>query len=190
MGKNVKRVKIKETVLDLLEVTPGDELTVQQVAEEAHISKQTLYNNYYGLVGAIEDTLNDIMSKAAAEYAGPYNWYYQTRALAEMMAERKNVFIHLYYSKYRDELLHVISSRAEPYMYKYMRYCEEKAGVRLNDNDRQVLIDFYMDVYMGGVSRYLSRKLEDDPDHLMSIYGVVLRGLSKAAILKLNQLTN
>ena len=104
--------RIKATILRLLEQMPADDLSVKMVVSEAKVSKQTLYNNYYGLLGAIEDMIQDLMTEAAEKSAGEDNWAEQIRAIMHMFAERKDVFIHLYFSKYRDDLMNLIRARA------------------------------------------------------------------------------
>ena len=39
--------KIKDTILDLLERYPADEITVKMISLESGYSKQPLYHNYY-----------------------------------------------------------------------------------------------------------------------------------------------
>ena len=51
--------KIKETILDLLERYPADEITVKMISLESGYSKQTLYNNYYNCMDALSDAFEE-----------------------------------------------------------------------------------------------------------------------------------
>ena len=46
------RGRIKRTIFELLKTTPADQLAVKTLVLEANISKQTLYNNFYGILDA------------------------------------------------------------------------------------------------------------------------------------------
>ena len=177
LGRSVTKAKIKKALYRLLETMPADKLTAQMVAEEAHVSKQSLYNNYYGLLGAIEELVHDLMADAAGEFSGKGSRYPQIKAIVEALVANKTVFKKLYSSKYREELLNVIKTDAEPYIKKFLEEQEEQAGIRLEDREMQLLVNLYMDIYTGGLNRFLDTNMTEDPLYLIDAYERILRGM-------------
>lgn len=168
----------------------ADDLSVKMVVSEAHLSKQSLYNNYYGLLGAIEELIKDIMSDAATEQVGACNWSGQIGAIMDKFSEEKEFFIHLYFSKYREDLIKVISESARPNIEKCILTYAEETGITLDDHSREMLVSIYMDIYLGEIRRYFDSRMADDPAHVIQTYACILNGMTKSMIVKLNQLSN
>ena len=166
----------------------ADDLSVKLVCNEAGISKQTLYNKYYGVLGAIEELVFDLMEDAAKDYAGSEMWAEQIRAVLQMLIDNKDVFMHLYFSKYKDDLLGMINARVQPMVGLCMDKYAEEAGVVLDDFDKKILVAYFMDVYIGGFNRFMRNRLSDDPDYIISRYKVLVRGHAIDAIRKFAEL--
>ena len=170
----VKRDNIKDTLLRMLETKSADDLSVKAVCAEARISKQTLYNNYYGILGAIEELVSDLMEEATEDYTDNHDWLDGLQAILVMLASRKNVFIHLYYSKYRDDMLHAIYMVLGPIVGHGVEDCAAKVAADLNEYNQKIVVGFYMDICMGVVGRFIHRKMIDDPAYVTDIYKTLL----------------
>ena len=158
----------------MLESQNADDLSVKSVCAEAGISKQTLYNNYYGILGAIEELVSDMMEEATAEYTDNHDWLDGLYAILRMLAERKNVFVHLYYSKYRDDMLKAIYMTLGPIVATGVQDCAAKSESDLNEYCEKIVVGFYMDIFMGVVGRFIHKKMTDDPKNVAEIYKTML----------------
>lgn len=180
--------RIKKTLYDMLRTSSADDIKVVEFCDEAGISKQTLYNNYYGLVGVMEELVMDMMEKAAAEYEGTGNWRGQTRAIMQMLVENRDVFLHIYNSKFREDLLATVDKRVAP----IVRSCVDKyiaeADVELDAFDRRIINAFYMDIYMGVARRFMRNRMADAPDYVISRYGALLKNHGIRSVILFDEL--
>lgn len=182
--EKMKRDKIKETLLRLLEKYPADDLSVKTVCSEACISKQTLYNNFYGILGAIEEIVGDLMEEATADYTDNHDWLDGLRAILEMIANRRNVFIHLYYSKYRDDMLKAIYMVLGPIVANGVQDCAARSDSELTEYSEKVVVGFYMDICMGVVGRFIHKKMTDNPVYVAEMYRMMLLDHDTKKVLK------
>ena len=107
--------RIREAVNSLLHTYSADDLSVKMVCAEADISKQTLYNNYYGIYGVIEEIVLEMLEQTASRILRERrNAREQLRAQIRMMISERAFFTHIFCSKYREELMRAIQARVEP----------------------------------------------------------------------------
>ena len=59
------RDKIKLTIIEFLKENPADQLTIKTLLMEANVSKQSLYNNFYGIQDAVCESVCDLFDEAA-----------------------------------------------------------------------------------------------------------------------------
>ena len=168
----------------MLESYPADDLSVKSVCAEACISKQTLYNNYYGILGAIEELVSDLMEEATDDYKNNHDWLEGLRSILHMLIERKNVFIHLYYSKYRDDMLKAIYMVLGPIVAHGVQDCAARSESELTDYSQKIVVGFYMDILMGVVGRFIHKRMTDDPDYVAAMYKTMLMDHDTKKVLK------
>ena len=117
------RDRIKQKLLELLKTTPADQLAVKTLVMEAHISKQTLYNNFYGIQDAVCELVCDLFDEASEEYFGQENWMTGMKESLKMLDDHKDVMMHLWNSKWRYDILMGLIKR---YMRERMEQDPEK----------------------------------------------------------------
>jgi len=167
--------RIKKTLYNMLVSACADDIKVVEFCKEAGISRQTLYNNFYGIVGIMEEIVLDMMEEAAADYAGTGNWRGQIRAIMQVLIDKKEFFLHIYNSKYREDLFSIITRRVEPLVRSCVEKYASEADVVLGDFDKRIIVAFYMDIYMGAARRFMRNRMVDAPDYLISRYGALLK---------------
>lgn len=182
--------KIKTTLIELLEKYSADHLTVKMVCMEAKISKQTLYNNYYGILEAVEDVIGDFIEEAMKDFHRTSNWFDGIRSVLRMLSDRKAVVMHLYDSRYRQDVLAAISGSIRPVIENGIRECARDAKVEVDDHDQTIMADMYIDVFMGLISRYLDNRMTDDPDRLVYVYETMMTNRTIETLNSINELRN
>ena len=184
----MSKTKMKKTLLRLLREMPADKITVDQFCEEADISRQTLYNNYYGIVAVMEELVSDMMKEAAGEYKSTIDWAAQIKAVMQMFTDNSAAIMHLYNSKYREDFLAVINTHVEPLLRHYVENCAAEQNIELDSFDKRIIVAFFMDIYAGVTRRFIRNNLADDPEYVVSRYAALLRGQATEAVKKFDAL--
>lgn len=179
--------KIKTTLLRLLETYPADELTVKMICNEAQVSKQSLYNNYYGILAAVEDVIEDLINDAARDCRNTEKWFAGIHSVLQMFAERRNIINHLYNSKYKQDMLNAVSRCISPIIEAGILDQAHTYGVDIDDNDKAVISGLYTDVFIGLITRYLNNRMSQDPAYLVYIYRTILANSTAEAMAKIKQ---
>ena len=184
----MSKSKMKKTLFRLLKKLPADRISIRLFCEEAGVSRQTLYNNYYGIVAVMEELIGEIIEEAAGEYKSTIDWAAQVRAVMQMFIDNSDVIMHIYNSRYREDFFAVINSHVEPLVRRYVENCAAEQNIELDSFDKRILVAFYMDLYVGVTRRFIRNKLVDDPDHVVSRYTAVLKGHATEAVKKFDEL--
>ena len=182
--------RIREAVNSLLHTYSADDLSVKMVCAEADISKQTLYNNYYGIYGVIEEIVLEMLEQMASEYPGAENAREQLRAQIRMMISERVFFTHIFCSKYREELMRAIQARVEPQLYSRVVWYAGKAGVSLTERELSTVAAFFTDMFINGLRRFADMRFEDDPDEAVTLISSLVRGQMKTAVMRLGSGTD
>ena len=184
----MSKSKMKKTLFRLLKKLPADRISIRLFCEEAGVSRQTLYNNYYGIVAVMEELIGEMMEEAAGEYKSTIDWAAQVRAVMQMFIDNSDVIMHIYNSRYREDFFAVINSHVEPLVRRYVENCAAEQNIELDSFDKRILVAFYMDLYVGVTRRFIRNKLMDDPDYVVSRYTALLKGHATEAVKKFDEL--
>ena len=168
------RDRIKLTLLELLKTTPADQLAVKTLVMEANISKQTLYNNFYGIMDVACEVVCDLFDEASEEYFGQENWMTGMKEALRMLDENREVMMHLWNSKWRYDIFQAVADHVYPIIVNGINECEAQAGLTVSDEDKTIIAGLYQDIFMGLIKRYMHERMEQDPEELLKIYGSIL----------------
>ncbi len=168
------RGRIKRTIFELLKTTPADQLAVKTLVLEANISKQTLYNNFYGILDAACEVVCDLFDEASEEYFDQENWMTGMKEALKMINEHRDIMMHLWNSKWRYDILQAIADHVYPIIVNGISECEENAGLSVSDENKKIISGLYLDIFMGLITRYMRERMEQDPEELLRIYDAIL----------------
>ncbi|MBQ2456325.1 MAG: TetR family transcriptional regulator C-terminal domain-containing protein [Firmicutes bacterium] len=160
--------KIKEELMRLLETYSADDLTLKLFCSESGLSKQTLYNHYYCLMDAVEDSYRSEFGERVIGKDDYHNWVGGFLAIMGFLSERRSVCLHLYFSSRRDDLLLMISRYGEELVKRGIEECAGDKGVVISDKDRQFMLNFYMYVFMGIIKDYFEGWMKEDVGYIVS----------------------
>ena len=167
------RDRIKLTLLELLKTTPADQLAVKTLVMETHISKQTLYNNFYGIQDAVCELVCDLFDGASEEYFGQENWMTGMKESLKMLDDHKDVMMHLWNSKWRYDILIALADHVHPIII---------TGINT------MIAGLYQDIFMGLIKRYMRKGMEQDPEKLLTIYGAILEKDTSYGLRRISEL--
>jgi len=185
------RDKIKRTIIKLLKENPADQLTIKTLLMEANVSKQSLYNNFYGIQDAVCESVCDLFDEAAEEYFGQEDWMTGMKEVLRMLNERRDIMMHLWNSKWRYEILNALSDHVYPIILNGLDECEERTGITVSHEDKKVVAGLYQDIVMGLFMRYMRDRMEQDPEDLIGVYEAILEkdtshGFSRISAIRKN----
>ena len=185
------RDKIKRTIIKLLKENPADQLTIKTLLMEANVSKQSLYNNFYGIQDAVCESVCDLFDEAAEEYFGQEDWMTGMKEVLRMLNERRDIMMHLWNSKWRYEILNALSDHVYPIILNGLDECEERTGITVSHEDKKVVAGLYQDIVMGLFMRYMRDRMEQGPEDLIGVYEAILEkdtshGFSRISALRKN----
>lgn len=166
---------IKNTLLRLLENYSCDDLTVKMVCKEAGISRQTLYNHYYCLMDALEEAYkNDF--EGTLENCDTYcNWLEGFRRFLEFLQDWRKTILHIYHSSHRNELMSIIRKYGELLVRKGIVDCATDIGIEVAEKDQEFMLRFYMNVFMGIVENYISDRMAESLEYIVSRCDAMMR---------------
>ncbi|MGI5875056.1 MAG: TetR-like C-terminal domain-containing protein [Bacillota bacterium] len=165
---------IRAALLETLSTHSMDDITVKIVAEQAGISRQTLYNYYYCLMDVVEDIFRDELETSIAGRDTYLSWVEGFRGVLEYFHSRRTLFLHVYRSSCREELMRIIERKERDLVSRGIEQCAADHGFVVSDRDREFMLDLYTDVFMGVLGRCFRDGLDIDPDYIAGRCGVMM----------------
>lgn len=167
--------RIKLTLEELLAKYPVDELSIKMLCAEADISKQTLYNNYYGILEVIRELFTDYVKSSVDGFQSNHYWMDGVQRILETLAARKAVVMHVYNSKYRYEMLRAMGNTVAPILEEGIKEVGARLdGVEFDPEAVELLKELYMDIFMGITSRYIADGMTRDPQQIARVYDLLM----------------
>jgi len=167
--------KIKSILIKLLEEHPADEITVKMVCLESGLSRQTIYNHYYCLMDALEESYKSELLSSIAECNSYSDWVEGLRRALRFFFSRKKVALHLYNSSRKDDFMAIVKKHGETLIRKGIDECSRDEGIAVSEKDRLFMSDFYMYVFMGVVEKYFQDGMHENPDYICSRCDAMMR---------------
>ena len=167
--------KIKNALLNILEKHPADDVTVKMFCIESKLSKQTLYNHYYSLMDAVEDAYRTDLESGLKDCNTYLNWVEGFRKILELLYAKKNVYLHIYFSSRREDLINIIGKYGKALVEKGIADCAEDKKLIVSDKDRKFMTRFYMNVFMGIIVDFFESRMSDDPEYIASRCDAMMR---------------
>ena len=175
LGEMTTKDVIKKTLLKLLETYSVDQLTVKMVCKEAGISKQTLYNHYYSLMDALDDSYKSEFAKALENCNTYSSWVEGFRCFLVFLYSRKKILLHIYFSSHKNDLLAIIRKYGKQLVEKAISDCSRDFDVQVSKKDRDFLLNFYMNIFMGIIQDYFNDRMKESPEYISSRCDALLR---------------
>ena len=188
INKMRARERIKKTLLELLKTNSADQLAVKTLVMESHVSKQTLYNNFYGILDAVSEAVCNLVDEAAGDCFTHDTWMDGLLSILKMFEENREIMLHLWQSKWRYEVLNSVADHIYPVIVSGINDCGKKAGLNVNDNDKETMAGLYLDIFMGLVQRYMSERMAQDPERLVRIYESILEKDTSNGLKRISEL--
>ena len=103
MSENTK-LALKQAFMNLLEEHPFDDITVNMIAEECHVNRNTLYYHFQDIYDLLNYAMDLELKALIAQNEANESFRKQFNRLYDFIMERQKIVYHIYYSMERDVL--------------------------------------------------------------------------------------
>ena len=181
MSQTTKRA-LEASLKNLLAQKPLDKITISDIADDCGINRMTFYYHFKDLYDLVEWCLIEDTSKTLAGNKTYDTWQQGFLQIFEMVLENKPLILNAYHSISREQV--------ETYLYQVTYNLligvvdEKAAGVRVRDEDKKFIADFYKFAFVGLMLDWIRAGMKEDPQQIIDrlsvlIHGDVTRALNK-----------
>lgn len=181
MSQTTKRA-LEASLKNLLAQKPLDKITISDIAEDCGINRMTFYYHFKDLYDLVEWCLIEDTTKALAGNKTYDTWQQGFLQIFEMVLENKPLILNAYHSISREQV--------EIYLYQVTYKLligvvdEKAAGVRVRDEDKKFIADFYKFAFVGLMLDWIRAGMKEEPQQIIDrlsvlIHGDVTRALNK-----------
>ena len=181
MSQTTKRA-LEASLKKLLAQKTLDKITISDIADDCGVNRMTFYYHFKDLYDLVEWCLIEDTSKTLAGNKTYDTWQQGFLQIFEMVLENKPLILNAYHSISREQV--------ETYLYQVtynllIGVVEEKAaGVRVRDEDKKFIADFYKFAFVGLMLDWIRAGMKEDPQQIIDrlsvlIHGDVTRALNK-----------
>ena len=155
MANTTKRM-LSLSLKKLLEKNTLDNITIQDITDDAEVSRKTFYYHFQDIYDLLEWTLAEDSRHLLENKIKLGDWQESIVALFEYMQENRLIILNAFHSLERDTLEHEVFSMLSPLLFELLN--AQPNFELLNDEDQR----FIVSVYGLGVTGLLLRWISTD----------------------------
>lgn len=170
---------------NLLRTKPLNKITVQDIADECGVNRQTFYYHFQDIYDLVEWTYIEDTEKVLKENKTYETW--QDGFLAVFTLARKDkTFIDNIYRSVSLEML-------EQYLYRLVypllkNVVDEKAeGKTVRDENKKYIADFYKYAFVGVLLDWIRRDMKESPEEIVDRVSRIIGGSIETAFNNFNK---
>lgn len=159
MSNTTKRM-LAMSFKKLLANTTLDNITIQDIADDAEVSRKTFYYHFQDVYNLMEWTLMEEQKRLLPESITPENWQDEITRVYAYLQENRALILNAYHSIQRETLENVLMRVLTPRIEGLFRLQQDSD--RVSDDDRRFLIDIYAFGISGMILRWIGSGMPDD----------------------------
>lgn len=132
---------LKQALVKLLEQRPLDRITIQEVTEEAQVSRKTFYYHFRDIYDLVEWTLLDEVQRFDRLYNESGDWTQDLVMAFQYATEHRRMTVNLVQSGEQGALEHIIRRIIAPRAERI--FDQAAAGQPVYPEDRQFIVDIF-----------------------------------------------
>ncbi len=167
------KILIAENFTALLEKKDIDKITVKQLIEECHISRQTFYYHFRDIMDVLEWTFRRAATEAAEQSLESENHLDALRIFTSFVSENKNKLDRLVNSKNWIQIEGILVESVAMYLGKIAR--SKFSDIEISYDDMEMMLRFYASGMVGVILHY-SRKNQLDEEKLIRQIEKIITG--------------
>jgi len=166
--------RLSAALIRELQQTPVDKITIQTIADDCGLTRQTFYNHFADIYELVEWTAKQSTAKSLANVADYDNW--QQGFLNVMLAIQKNQYlvINTYQSAYRDLLEKYIYLVLDKYIIAVVE--RQAQGMNVAQKHKDFIAHFYSLAFIALIFDWVKDDLRTDPHDIVEQTGILIQG--------------
>lgn len=167
---------IKREFLALLEEKSFHSITIAMLAERCEISRNTFYYHYDDVYSLVKEIFADELVKVNGESDATLSWEEMLLSGASFLVKNKRAAQNLFQSIDKKETDAYLFELCESVMRRYVEaVCAEK-GIRAQEADKRLVIDFYRAALVGLMDKWVQEGMQTSPEEAILRIGQLFDG--------------
>lgn len=171
---------LEASLKNLLLQKPLNKITIQDITDDCGINRMTFYYHFKDIYDLVEWSCEEDARKALEGKKTYDTWQQGFLQIFEAVLDNKPFIINVYHSVSRETV--------ENYLYKLtynllIGVVEEKSqGMRVRDDDKRFIADFYKYAFVGIMMDWVKRNMAEEPQQIIDRLSVLITGSISAAL--------
>ncbi len=179
---NYNEIAIKKVFAELLEEKPFNKISVKNIAERAHINRNTFYYHFHNIPELLEILIKEYANNIIQKHKNFGEPLDCILPLLKYCSEHKKSILNIYHSVQRDVFLYNLE-RIEFYIAdKYVT--KVTADLSISNEDKKLLTRLYKCISVGIIIDWLDDDMNYDMSEAFKRLCYLFSGLEKQALLK------
>lgn len=167
---------IKREFLTLLEEKSFHSITIAMLAERCEISRNTFYYHYDDVYSLVKEIFADELVKVNGEFDATLSWEERLLSGASFLVKNKRAAQNLFQSIDKKDTDAYLFELCESVMRRYVEaVCAEK-GIRAQEADKRLVIDFYRAALVGLMDKWVQEGMQTSPEEAILRIGQLFDG--------------
>lgn len=146
------------------------------LAERCEISRNTFYYHYDDVYSLVKEIFADELLKAGAEFHATLSWEEALLSAASFLVKNKRAAQNLFQSIDKKDTDAYLFELCESVMRRYVEaLCQEK-GIRAQEADKRLVIDFYRAALVGLLDKWVQEGMQTSPEEAILRIGKLFDG--------------
>ena len=187
MARSTKQ-EIIASFQKLLRIRSFDQITVKDIVEDCGVNRKTFYYYYQDIFAMIEDVFEQEIAQIKENHKSPeYSHRDHMRDVSRLLAEKRQMIMHLYHSNGCQQLMRFIRDENLDYLAQSIR--QQAIGMKVPDDQIIMLAKIYECVLYGMLLRWLEDDMEGDADAILDNVSALLEGTLQLSLRNAEKLT-
>lgn len=175
MKQNAKALII-DSFKELLNEKSIDKITVKEICEHCDVNRQTFYNHFTDIMDIFKFIFYEELSIEIAQNRTFETWCGGFLATMNYLRKNSKMILHVYKSSYWPEANTYCANLSNRLLNNVVEECVEKMGVKLKDNDRNFIVNFYRHVFNGLMIDWVSEGMVEEPEIILKKLLIMIKG--------------
>lgn len=180
MSKLTTKKAIALALKDVMKTKPLSKITVNDIAEECSINRQTFYYHFQDIQDLVEWICLTEADEAIEDNKNYATWQEGFSAVFSTLQKEKSFVMNVYRSASRESIQNYLYSLVYPLLYAVAT--EESEGLSVRDDDREFVAHFYKYAFVGIVLDWIAHDMEEEPENIVREVSKTIKGSFRLAL--------
>ncbi len=175
MKQGAKAVII-DSFKELINKKSIDKITVKGICEHCGVNRQSFYNHFTDIFDIFKFIFYEEVTREIAQNRTFDTWCAGFLATLNYLKKNAKMVLHVYNSSYRPETNTFFINLSNSLLDDVVEECIDKTGQKLNEKDRDFIINFYRHVFDGLMMDWVNEGMEEEPEEVLKKLLVMISG--------------